>query len=336
MPIIPLPRYFKVRADFYHQLGQLLYNGIPPARAFKNLVKSGTTSFHKPSLLAKAQAIENGFTLGEAIFHGPWPVADSLDQNLIHTGEKSGRLVEVLGFVDRYYATIGKVYGSALGRLTYPAVCVHIMAVATAAVYWFYNKFDTSGAIRQLLFILVPFYGFVFGGLYLTFNQKLPWIRYWVEKILFPIPVIGSAMKSMAVSRFSMTFSSMLAAGAGVEESLKLSAHSSGSIVLARSMNSVIHRIRDGLTISDVLRLSRFFSEDYLVAIEVAEESGTIDEALEKLYQQSLENAENKLQQFGAWFVRIIYAIIAIFMIVQIFAFAGSYGASISNIIDDI
>ncbi|MCD8535915.1 MAG: type II secretion system F family protein [Verrucomicrobia bacterium] len=336
MPIIPSPRYFKVRADFYHQLGQLLYNGIPPAKAFKTLVKSGTSSFHKPSLLAKAQAIENGYTLGEAIFHGPWPVADSLDRNLIDTGEKSGRLVEVLGFVDRYYATIGKVYGSALGRLAYPVVCVHIMALATAAVYWFYNKFDTSGAIRQLLLTLIPFYGILFAGLYFIFNQKLAWVRFWVEKFLFPVPVIGSAMKSMAVSRFSMTFSSMLAAGAGVEQSLKMSAQSSGSILLARSMNSVIHRLRDGLTISSVLRLCRFFSEDYLVAIEVAEESGTIDDALEKLYQQSLEKAENQLQQFGVWFVRIIYAIIAIFMIVQIFAFAGSYGASISNIIDDI
>lgn len=333
MPLIPTPGFFQRKAELYKQLGQLLANGVPPVQGLRTLGKLSKSSSVRRCFERKAELIERGEMLQDALFHGAVPQPDPLDKALVDAGERSGRLVEGLEFLDRYYLALSRVYRMVIGRLTYPFFIIHAAAFVLAVVAWFFANFDTGAAIRQFAIVLVPVYLLIFFGLYITFHNKLPVLRLMAELIYSKIPILGRALKSLHITRFTLALDSSLSAGIDIRQALLLSARTSGSMRLRSAMSRSVNRLEAGETISQVLGKCRFFPENFLVPIAVAEQSGQIDATLERLYSEYLEDSEIRMKQFGSTFSWVVYGSFVLFMVLSIFKIASAYFQELNSIL---
>lgn len=336
MNLIPSPRSFKHRSNFYEKLEQLLASGVPPARCFRTLGRSGSRAFSAKSMEAKAQAIEQGFPLADSLFVGSFPSRETLDITLVDAAEKSGRLVEVLGFLSEYYLTIAQVYKKVINGTILPVILFHVAVMVVGVVHFFLNDFDLAGAARLVAAFFIPAYVVVFGILFISFNKRISILGLVVEKIFSVIPVLGNALRTLSLTRFTLTLYSMLNAGAGVMESLLVSGKTSGSLVLNGRMRHHISRLEDGYSTSQILSFCRYFPEDYLVSLEVAEEAGQVDETLKSLYLHYQEETQRLIQTFGTLLVRLVYLLISIFIIFQIFKVLSVYLGMVNSVISDI
>lgn len=336
MNLIPSPRAFRNRSVFYQKLQQLLATGVPPARSFRTLGRSGARTFSSKSMEAKAQAIEQGFPLADSLFVGSFPSRESLDSTLVDAGEKSGRLVEVLGFLSEYYRNIADVYKKVISGSILPVILFHVAVLVVGVVHFFLNDFDLPGAAKLVAGFFMPAYVVVFGILFISFNKKISILGLVVEKIFSVIPILGKAVKTLSLTRFTLTLYSMLNAGAGVMESLLVSGKTSGSLVLNSRMRTHASRLEDGYSISRILAFCRYFPEDYLVSFEVAEESGQVDQTLKSLYLHYQEETQRLIQAFGTLLVRLVYLLISIFIIFQIFKVLSAYLGMVNSIISDV
>ena len=172
MPLIPTPGFFQKKAEFYKQLEQLLANGIPPLQAFKTFSNLNYKAKDSRAFQKKIDSIQSGEDFATALFVGAFPSKERLDKSLIDAGELSGRTTECLGFLDRYYQSVAKIYRTVLKRLTYPFLIIHVAAGILSMVNWFLSQFDTGVAVSKFLSIIIPLYLMIFGALFIIKKRR--------------------------------------------------------------------------------------------------------------------------------------------------------------------
>ena len=116
------------------------------------------------------------------------------------------------------------------------------------------------------------------GGLWTAL--KNPAIREKLERWQLRIPVVGTALRLLAITRFCRILGTMLANGVPLLHALKISKDATGSKILADNIAEATEAVRDGKRLSEPLTKGRFIPEQILAMITVAEESNNLDKVL--------------------------------------------------------
>src|SRR5258708_13752662 len=125
------------------------------------------------------------------------------------------------------------------------------------------------------------------GGIALCFGvkqiRKHPRGRYYFDKMLLFIPVIGSLLRKIAVGRFTRTLGTLITSGVPILEGLSITARTSGNAVLEEALMKVRKAIEEGRTIVDPLRECGVFPNMVTQMIGVGEATGAMDSMLQKI-----------------------------------------------------
>ena len=78
--------------------------------------------------------------------------------------------------------------------------------------------------------------GLVFG---IKQIRKHPQGRYYFDKMLLQVPVIGSLLRKIAVGRFTRTLGTLITSGVPILEGLAITAKTSGNAVLEEALMKV-------------------------------------------------------------------------------------------------
>jgi len=111
-------------------------------------------------------------------------------------------------------------------------------------------------------------------------NLKSEKARRWTERARLKIPVVGNAMRLLAITRFCRILGTMLANGVPLLQALKISRDATGSTIMADLITQAAESVRDGKRLSEPLNTGGFFPEQILAMITVAEESNKLDQVL--------------------------------------------------------
>ena len=279
----------------YSQLADLLGAGVPLLRALDSLVKS-TPNPNLRSLLREIRtAVSEGKSLTETLRQ--WPeVFPPLHTAMIQAGERAAFLEEVLrslsGFIERFEELRSKV----MGALIYPALLVGLGAlIMLLALLSFVPKFEPllanakkplpselmfglSHLVRGYWYLLLIAALAVAGVLWSAF--KSPAVREKLERWQLKIPVVGMALRLLAITRFCRILGTMLANGVPLLLALKISKDATGSRILGDNIAAAAEAVRDGKRLSEPLGQSKFIPEQILAMIAVAEESNNLDKVL--------------------------------------------------------
>ena len=106
------------------------------------------------------------------------------------------------------------------------------------------------------------------------------------------IPIIGKLVQKTALARFAGTLSALLRSGVPILESLEIVSQTVSNAVMARAVKDVQQAVRGGESIAKPLAAHPVFPAMVTQMMAVGEETGALDEMLEKIgefYEREVE-----------------------------------------------
>jgi type IV pilus assembly protein PilC len=298
-------------AVFFRQFSVMIDAGLPLVQCLEILASNQENQAFQKTLTGVRTTVEGGATLANAMRQYP-NVFDDLTTNMIEAGETGGILDIILQRLATYVEKAVRLRAAVKSALIYPVAVVSIAVLIVGALLkWvvpiFANLFAGLGVNLPLptrivmglsAFVQTFWWIFLVGGVGLVFGikqiRKHPRGKYYFDKMLLHLPVVGSLLRKIAVGRFTRTLGTLITSGVPILEGLAITARTSGNAVLEEALMKVRKAIEEGRTIVDPLRECGVFPNMVTQMIGVGEATGAMDSMLQKIadfYEEEVDAA---------------------------------------------
>ena len=332
----------------YGQLSDLLGSGVPLLRALKSIVKSTVNKRLKGVLGDIHNSVADGKPLYESMaeHHDIFPALHTV---MVQAGERASFIEEVLESLSVFLERLDELRGKVLGALIYPVMLVMLGGtVMVSALVFFVPKFEPmlagiekpmptevifflSESIRNYWAIIAT----AIGGLVAFFWSAMQSqsSKRAMERWRLKIPVAGTAMRMVAITRFCRILGTMLTNGVPILQALAISRDATGSALLAESIDEAIKSVRAGESLTGPLKAGGLFPEQVLAMISVAEESNQLQKVLlhiadsvERRTNQQVDQAVRLIEPVILCMVAAGIGFLALGLLLPIFTMASSLG----------
>ena len=332
----------------YGQLSDLLGSGVPLLRALKSIVKSTVNKRLKGVLGDIHNSVADGKSLYESMaeHHNIFPALHTV---MVQAGERASFIEEVLESLSVFLERLDELRGKVLGALIYPVMLVMLGGtVMVSALVFFVPKFEPmlagiekpmptevifflSESIRNYWAIIA----IAIGGLIAFFWSAMQSqsSKRAMERWRLKIPVAGTAMRMVAITRFCRILGTMLANGVPILQALAISRDATGSALLAENIDDAIKNVRAGEPLTEPLKGGGLFPEQVLAMISVAEESNQLQKVLlhiadsvERRTNQQVDQAVRLIEPVILCMVAAGIGFLALGLLLPIFTMASSLG----------
>ena len=333
----------------YSQLADLLGSGVPLLRALDSLIRSTPGATLKALLREIRASVAEGKSLTETLRQYP-EVFPPLHVAMIQAGERAAFMEEVLhslaGFIERFEELRSKV----IGALIYPALLAGLgTVVMIAALMFFVPKFEpllanakkplpseimfgASHIVRHYWYLVVGAMAAVVALVWVNLKSEV--MQRKLERWQLKIPVVGSALRLLAITRFCRILGTRLANGVPLLHALKISKDATGSTILADRIGEATEAVRDGKRLSEPLSKGDFIPEQILAMIAVAEESNNLDKVLvqiadtvERRTNRQVDQAVRLIEPAILCLVAAAIGFLALGLLLPIFTMASALGS---------
>jgi type IV pilus assembly protein PilC len=298
-------------AIFFRQFSVMIDAGLPLVQCLEILAANQENQSFQKTLTGVRTTVEGGATLANAMRQYP-NVFDDLTTNMIEAGETGGILDIILQRLATYVEKAVRLKAAVKSALIYPIAVVSIATLIVGALLkWvvpiFSNLFNGLGVTLPLptrivmglsAFVQGFWWVFIAGTVGLVFGlkqiRKHPRGRYYFDKFLLMMPIVGPLLRKIAVGRFTRTLGTLITSGVPILEGLAITARTSGNAVLEEALMKVRKAIEEGRTIVDPLRECGVFPNMVTQMIGVGEATGAMDNMLQKIadfYEEEVDAA---------------------------------------------
>ena len=323
MPFIVTPGQLTQRAEFYHQLGQLTAAGLGLVQALEQLRRSPPAGSYREPIQRILDGLTQGCTLSEAVeYEKSW--LPRFDTALIHAGEQSGRLDAVFRLLADHYAERARLARQVLADMAYPAFLLHFFVFIAPFPHFFISG-SWLTYLSQTFGVLIPVYAVVAFLIYAGQSKHGETWRKWIESVLRPIPVLGTARWYLALARLAAALEALIAAGVNIFEAWDMAATASGSPALRRIVSSWKPVLKSGQTPGEAMTASSKFPDLFTNQYVSGEVAGKLEETLHRLHNYYQEEGSRKLRAVSKWVPLGIYLIIVIVIAIYVVRFYLGY-----------
>lgn len=331
-----LPRIFSRKrledlAISTRQLATLLAAGIPLANALTALIEQIEGEKMEPIFRDIKEKVTQGSSLAEAMAHYP-KIFNDLYVNMIKAGEASGTLDGVLKRLADYIQKQNRLRNRISAALAYPMIMI-IVGITVVTVLMTFVVPEITGILTAMgrnlplvtqiligtsdffknywmVLVLLVFLLFFVSRLFYSTTRG----RYFFDAFILKIPIFGPLFKKQAVSRFAITFSTLLKSGIPALESLVIVKNIVNNMVLANTLERVHTHIMEGTDISTPIKHSGVFPPVVGYMIAIGEQSGRLEEILDKISESYDEELEIATQKLTALLEPIIIVVLSVFV----------------------
>ncbi len=311
------------------ELSVMLKAGLPLLRALKILIESNKDRKLGEILENIYEEVKKGESLASSLGMEKKYFSDFFI-NMVKTGEKSGRLPEVLMNISKDLEHSIFVSSEIKNVLAYPVFLLFMSGFALFFIFSFVVPKFTI--IIEKLSIELPFYSKIvlgfgtfmknnlhlvlilfLGVIYLAFalrkNEKF---KYLLNRFTFSLPVIKGLLVEIELSRFSHAFSILLKSGIEIINSLKMSIDSIGNLFLRKKFSEVPASLKRGKSLHYSIEDIDVFPKIAVHMIEVGEETGKLPDLLEEISTLFMEKFRNSMKRFISLLEPIIITVMGI------------------------
>ncbi len=336
-------RFQKVKLEelifFSQQLSTLYKAGLPLLTGLGSLAEQTENKKLKPILEAVRRQIEGGSTLFEAMSKYP-EVFPQVYTNMVRAGETSGRLGESL---DRFISLAEreiKTRQRVKEATRYPKIVIFSVLIAFAILLTFviprfaeiFAQFKTPLPLPTRVMIQINTIFHTYWYLVLSALLGIPLLirnylrtekgRYSWDRFKIRIPVFGPLLLKIALSRFAYTFAILNRSGIPILQTLEITASTINNVHLAQSITEIMHKVREGRSLSDALKESEKFTPLVIQMVAVGESSGTLDEMLMRIteyYDIEADNAIKKMSTYIEPTLILFLGVVVLFLALAVF-----------------
>ena len=300
---------------FTRQFATMINAGLPMVQCLDILGAQTEKDSLREAIADVMGEVEGGATLGEALARHP-KIFDRLYVNMVEAGEAGGILDLILGRLAVYMEKADALQRKVKSALTYPAVVMFVALGATLFMLMFiiptFAKMftDFGGELPLPTKIVMGISNFLRGYWYMlaagitafvvAFNRFVATDsgRRTVDRGMLSIPMLGMVIRKGAVARFTRTLGTLISSGVPILNGLDITARTSGNRVIEDAIMATRDSISQGNTISQPLKDSGVFPPMVTQMIAVGEQTGALDEMLEKIanfYDDEVDTAVDAL-----------------------------------------
>jgi type II secretory pathway component PulF len=323
-------------AGLCRNLRHMIESGLTLAKAMRLQAKKGPPSVRAVAARLAAR-LEKGddlqTCLPEEADHFP-PIFLALGS----VAEETGRLPEVLHELEEYFELQVKLRRDFISSVTWPAIqfCLVAFFIIPAVIYLLGVIADMKGDAGLRVFGLIGEKGVAiwYGGVF-TFVALLIG-GYWaarnvfhigptVDRFLLSIPVLGPTISALCLARFSLGLYMTMETGMSTADAMRLSLNATNNYAFIGSADRMVVNIKEGQDLTIALREASLFPEDFLLIVENAELTGQVPEIMHKQAKIQHEIAVRRIKVMATVASRLVYLMVAIFIIALIFNMAMQY-----------
>jgi type IV pilus assembly protein PilC len=337
MALIFTPGQLARRAEFYHQLSQMTAAGLTIMRTLEQLEQHPPARSYRLKIQRTLHDLGQGYSLTEAFRRVPGWLPE-FDVALIQAGEHSGRLDSCFKLLANYYGDRARVARQVIGDLLYPLLLLHMAIFIFPFVELAKGLFNSAGGsniwltyVLQTFGILIPLYLLVLLTVFLTQSSRGEKWRAWIEILLRPIPILGTARFYLSLARLCAALEALLSAGVLITQAWEMAATACGSPAIKRTVLSWRRNLESGNTPAELVSDSHRFPELFAGQYASGEISGKLEDTLKRLHEYYQEEGSRKLRGFAQWSPRLIYFLVAIIIGYKVIRFWLNYFNQISN-----
>lgn len=297
------------------QLATMVNAGLALPRALSVLSTQSEGSGLGDVLKAVEQDVSEGEALSFALAKHP-RVFSPVTLAMVRAGEDGGFLDEVLLAVATTLEKEIALKRAVVGAMTYPVVVVCLAVGAVAAMLLFVvpifqEQFEGLGQelpLPTLMLIgLADVMKVAIGPLVLAIAGGTWWwrkhrndeaVRRRVDPVKLKVPIFGSLMSKIALSRFSGNLATMSRVGVPVVPALATVGATSGNVVVEDAVGRVREGVQGGTSLGEALQGEEIFPSMLRQMVAVGEDSGALDTMLARVagfYDQEVETATASL-----------------------------------------
>lgn len=275
------------------------------------------------------EQVQKGMTLSEAMQEHE-DVFPELLVNMVAAGEASGNLDTIMERMASHYEKENRINSKVRGAMIYPLMlCGLAVIVVTFLLTFvfprFISLFEESGVelpgptkavigisnfvvdYWYILLIIVAATAYFINRFRSTDNGRL-----MVDKLLLRMPVIRGTNQKIVTSRFARTLATLLSSGMPLLQSMEIISKIVGNKIVEDGIIKAKDELRKGAVLSDPIRKIGFFPPMLISMLKIGEESGSIDEILEKTANYYDDEVETALESFTKMLEPIMLVLMAL------------------------
>ncbi|STZ75355.1 type II secretion system F family protein [Bergeriella denitrificans] len=315
---------------FTRQLAAMLKAGLPLLQAFE-IIARGHANPAATQLLTGIRAdVEQGSPLSASFAKHP-KYFDRFYCNLVAAGETGGVLENLLDKLAAYKEKTLAIKKKVKTMLMYPMA---VMAVAAGLVFVmmrfvlpaFKEIYTNMGAQLPLmtqyamtLSDLVVEYGWlmlVAAVAAVVTLHRLHAKSYALQKrtdaMLLHLPLFGNIVRKATTARWLRTLSTLFAAGVPLVEALDSVAAASGNLLYEEATHDIRTSVNQGMSLASSMQAADIFPNMVVQMAAVGEESGALDDMLNKAAEFYENEVDNSVSRLSALIEPVIMVIIGL------------------------
>jgi len=334
---------------FTRQLATMIDAGLPLVQCLDILAAQTPNKIFAGILGQVKVAVESGATFSDALRKHP-RVFDDLYVNLVAAGEVGGILDTILNRLATYIEKAVKLAGQIKSALFYPigilVVAIGVIAVMLVKVIPtfedMYKNMGNSELPAPTQVVIDLSHGFLdswyiyVGGLVallvgFTAMRRNERGREILDRVLLRLPVMGPVLRKIVVARFTRTLGTLLSSGVPILDALDICARTSGNKVVQQGILRARDKIAEGHDMAGPLAESRVFPAMVVQMIGVGEQTGAMDQMLQKIadfYEEEVDAAvaamTSLIEPIMMAFLGVVVGGLIVAMYLPIFNLAGN------------
>jgi type IV pilus assembly protein PilC len=303
-------------AIFTRQLATMMKAGVPLVQSF-DIVGDGLENPSMQELVFKIKnEVAAGTGLAPALAAHP-RYFDQLFCSLVAAGESAGTLETMLDRVATYKEKTEQLKAKIKKALTYPTAVIVVALVVSGillvkVVPQFAETFRSFGADLPAftLFVLglsnfMQKWWFVIaagliGAFYVFKEARVRSVAFGeaIDRIALKLPIFGDIVYNSVIARFSRTLATTFNAGVPLVDALESTAGAAGNSLYAKGIIQIKDDVTTGSSLYQSIKATNLFPNMLLQMVSIGEESGQLDEMLDKVanhYEEAVDNAVDSL-----------------------------------------
>lgn len=282
---------------FNQELATLLKAGMPLVQSLDLLKRRVESPAFRRVLDDVHEKVRSGTALSDAFdaHRGLFPRVYTAS---LLAGERSGNLDAMLRRYVEYTKIIATVKRKTVSALVYPAILISLALILVTIIVMkvvpafsdFYGTFGAELPLSTRVIVatsefLRSQFLLVAGGLMAGVIAVVVWVRQpgqqaRFDHLLLGLPMLGNVAKKFATSQMARTLATLLGGGLPLVNALDIAAKSIGNQYMARQLDVVSARVREGESFAAALEARHVFPDVAVKMAEVGESTGALQDML--------------------------------------------------------
>lgn len=314
---------------FSRQLAIMFRSKVPLVESLRTLAEQSAKSNLKEKILKISERIEGGTSFSEALALYP-KLFDSFYINMVKSGEASGKLSEALDYLANHLEREYNFRSKIRGAMMYP-IMILAMMIGIMFLMSFYVLPQLTGMLQQtdqelpmITKVIIAGTDFIRGGgglLFIIIFVGLAILLYKfsktkggkgkMDKTLLKIPMLGSLLRMIYVTRFAENLSTLISGGLPIARALEISGAVVGNTVFQKAIFKTSEDVKKGEKISNGFKkYPKLFPPMFTTMVLVGEKTGTLDTTLINVVNFYQTEVERNLDSF----LRILEPLLIMFL----------------------